>query len=224
MLPALQRARLPIPLGGTSNHFPRAVLEQLHGWDPFNVTEDADLGIRIARLGHRVTVIDSTTWEEAPPTFGLWLRQRTRWLKGWMQTYLVHTRQPMALQRDLGFFRALGFHLYLGGMILSTLVHPLFYAAIASQYWLENEIVSFGTTLGPILWGVCIGNLAVGYLAAIIVGVVATWRRGHRLTISALMMPIYWLLISLAAYRALWQLYRDPFLWEKTPHGLAEDD
>ena len=87
VLPALQNLNLPMPLGGTSNHFPRAVLAELYGWDPYNVTEDADLGIRLARLGYRVGVISSTTWEEAPPTFNLWLKQRTRWLKGWMQTF-----------------------------------------------------------------------------------------------------------------------------------------
>ncbi|MCB1510114.1 MAG: glycosyltransferase, partial [Hyphomicrobiaceae bacterium] len=90
MLPALQRLRLPIPLGGTSNHFPRSILDELGGWDPFNVTEDADLGIRLARAGYEIEMLASTTWEEAPATIRDWLPQRTRWLKGWMQTYLVH--------------------------------------------------------------------------------------------------------------------------------------
>ncbi len=87
ILPTLERLDLPVPLGGTSNHFPRAVLEAVGGWDPFNVTEDADLGIRLARAGWQVGVLPSTTWEEAPPTFAVWRGQRTRWLKGWMQTY-----------------------------------------------------------------------------------------------------------------------------------------
>ena len=141
-----------------------------------------------------------------------------------MQTYLVHTRQPLALLRDLGFFRTLGFHLYLGGLILSALVHPLFYAAIVAEYALDIRPEGLGPTLGPVLWTLSVGNLAVGYLASIVVGMLATRRRGHRLAFSALLMPLYWLLISLAAYRALWQLYSDPFLWEKTPHGHAEED
>ena len=87
ILPALERLQLPVPLGGTSNHFPRAVLDAVGGWDPYNVTEDADLGIRLARAGWRVGVLSSTTWEEAPPTFRVWRGQRTRWLKGWMQTH-----------------------------------------------------------------------------------------------------------------------------------------
>lgn len=223
LMPELQRMRWPMPLGGTSNHFPRTVLAELHGWDPYNVTEDADLGIRIARLGYRVEMIDSTTWEEAPISFRLWLRQRTRWLKGWMQTYLVHTRQPWSLVRDLGVVRSTGFHLYSGGLILSTLVHPLFYAAIAADYAFGIHPGGLGAILGPALWIASMGNLGMSYLVAIVIGIVTTRRRGHRLALSALVMPLYWLLISIAAYRALWQLYRDPYLWEKTPHGLAEE-
>ena len=85
ILPALERLRLPVPLGGTSNHFPRATLISVGAWDPYNVTEDADLGIRLARQGYRTGVLGSTTWEEAPPVFAIWIRQRTRWLKGWMR-------------------------------------------------------------------------------------------------------------------------------------------
>jgi cellulose synthase/poly-beta-1,6-N-acetylglucosamine synthase-like glycosyltransferase len=109
ILPALERLGIPVPLGGTSNHFPREVVEHAGGWDAFNVTEDADLGIRLARLGYEVRVLNATTREEAPQTFTIWFRQRTRWLKGWMQTYLVHMREPGRLLRDLGPYRFAGF-------------------------------------------------------------------------------------------------------------------
>jgi glycosyltransferase XagB len=223
VLPALQWLRIPIPLGGTSNHFPRHILEQLQGWDPYNVTEDADLGIRIARRGYNVAAVSSTTWEEAPATFKLWRNQRTRWIKGWIQTYLVHTRHPAALWRDLGLVRTLGFHLYMGGLILSALVHPIFYVIVAADVLVGIQIFAFNETIGPMFFMVAIGNLLTGYTASIIVGIVSVRRRNHKLTLSALMMPFYWLLISFAAYRALWQLYWDPFRWEKTPHGLAEE-
>ena len=124
-----------MPLGGTSNHFPRAVLAAVGGWDPYNVTEDADLGIRLARQGWHVGVLPSTTWEEAPPTFRVWKGQRTRWLKGWMQTYLVHMRQPRRLWHELGARRFIGFQVLMGGMILSALVHPWFYLLIAFDLW-----------------------------------------------------------------------------------------
>ncbi len=219
ILPALGRMGLPIPLGGTSNHFRRHVLTQVGGWDPYNVTEDADLGVRLARLGWRVAMLNSTTWEEAPISLGQWWKQRTRWLKGWMQTYLVHTRQPWRLWQDLGVRPTIGFHAYLGGLILSALVQPIFYALILARL-LSDDVVEMPALLGGEgMWWLAVGNLVVGYAAAILVGVISVRQRHHRLTLSAMLLPACWLLISLAAYRALWQLWRDPFRWEKTQHG-----
>src|SRR6185312_3160425 len=102
LLPGLDRIGMPMPLGGTSNHFRTAILRDIGGWDAFNVTEDADIGIRLAQLGYRVSMLDSTTFEEAPLRFGVWLRQRSRWLKGYMQTWLVHMRDPVSLMRRTG--------------------------------------------------------------------------------------------------------------------------
>jgi glycosyltransferase involved in cell wall biosynthesis len=220
LLPALAHLGLPVPLGGTSNHFRRETLVAAGGWDPYTVTEDADLGFRLARRGWLTAVLASTTWEEAPVSFGRWFRQRTRWLKGWMQTYLVHTRRPWQLGRDLGVRGALGFHVLMGGLVLMALLHPLSYALLAYQ-------VASGQLLGPVpspagtaLWALAWLNLAAGYLSAILVGAVSAWRRGHPgLVRSALMMPLCWLLVSAAAYRALCQLATDPYLWEKTEHG-----
>jgi glycosyltransferase XagB len=219
ILPMLATYRLPIPLGGTSNHFPRSVLEHLGGWDPYNVTEDADLGIRIARLGWQTEMINSTTWEEAPARFRDWLPQRTRWFKGWMQTYLVHTRTPITLGRDLGFKRALGLHVYIAGLILSSLAHPVMYLLLIA-HWLSGQ--AFAPPAGSInaaVWWASWASLGIGYLSSVLVAIIAVRKRHPNLVRAALWMPVYWLLISVAAYRALWQLYRDPFLWEKTPHG-----
>jgi len=220
ILPALARMRLPVPLGGTSNHFPRDVLVAAGGWDPFNVTEDADLGFRLARQGWRTTVLASTTWEEAPVGFGQWLGQRSRWLKGWMQTYLVHTRRPWRLGAELGVRGALGFHAVMGGLVLSALVHPLFYVLLA-WHALSGELFAPADTFaGAALWTIAWVNLAAGYLMSIWVGAWSALRRGQpRLALSALLMPLCWLLVSAAAYRALWQLARDPYFWEKTEHG-----
>ena len=202
-------------------HFPRVVLQRIGAWDPFNVTEDADLGVRLARLGLRTELLDSTTWEEAPVTFAQWLPQRTRWLKGWFQTYAVHTRRPWLLMRQLGLWRGIGFHLFLGGLLLSTLVHPLFYLLLGWNL-LAGEGLAIPELFGGVwLWLISGGTLALGYFSAITVGIVAAARRGHGLIGAAIMMPLCWLLISFAAYRALWQLWRQPFLWEKTTHGRA---
>jgi glycosyltransferase XagB len=223
VLPALDRLGIPVPLGGTSNHFPRRLLDELGGWDPYNVTEDADLGIRIARLGYATTMIASTTWEEAPSRLRAWRTQRTRWLKGWMQTVLVHTRDHRALRRELGFARTLGFHLYMTGLILSALVHPYFYLALGAE-------TVFGVGIGaepllaPLVWIVATTTLITGYLASIAAGWLAARRRGHSVAVQPLLMPVYWLMISAMSYRSLWQLVFDPFKWEKTPHGHADDD
>ncbi len=220
ILPALESLRLPVPLGGTSNHFPRRLLVDLGAWDPYNVTEDADLGIRIARAGYRTAVLASTTWEEAPPTLPAWIKQRTRWLKGWMQTYLVHTRRPRSLGRELGLGATIGFHALVGGLIASALVHPLFYALVAYHWLTDSLLAPAESTAGAVLWAIAAVNLAVGYTVSILVGVVSVLRRRRPgLALHALLMPFYWLLISAAAYRAVWQLVRDPYLWEKTEHG-----
>lgn len=219
MLPALERLKLPVPLGGTSNHFTRRALEQVGAWDSFNVTEDADLGIRLARSGWGVGTLTSTTWEEAPANFSTWIKQRTRWLKGWMQTYLVHMRSPARTARDMGWRQFAGFQVLMGGLVLSALVHPWFYLIAAAE-------VAFGplSTLGSdavsrTLWIVTTANLVLGYLSGVTLGCVAVAGRGHRgLAGWALMMPMYWLLISIAAYRAIYQLAFSPYGWEKTQH------
>lgn len=218
-LPALDRLGLPIPLGGTSNHFRVEVLRAVGGWDPFNVTEDADLGLRLARRGYRTATLGSTTWEEAPIHLTSWIKQRTRWLKGWMQTYIVVTRRPLAHVRELGLRRALGLHLVMGGMMLSALVHPLCLAWIGYQS-VAGGIQSTGDSVEAVLLAVAMLNLVLGYTSAMAAGAAAAWKRGwSRTAASALAMPLYWLLVSLAAYRALVQLVHAPHLWEKTEHG-----
>lgn len=225
ILPALARLGLPVPLGGTSNHFPREVLDATLGWDPYNVTEDADLGIRIARMRRHTAVLASTTWEEAPETFGAWLRQRTRWLKGWIQTYLVHMREPRRLLRELGLRRFLGLQALMGGLILSAVVHPWFYVMAALALAHGHLLAPSPSMAEQVMWWIACINLAVGYATAIAVGALAVVRRGRaRLALHALAMPLYWLLISLAAYRALYQLAAAPHLWEKTDHRRRRRD
>ena len=222
LLPALDRLNLPIPLGGTSNHFRASALKWLMAWDPFNVTEDADLGIRLARNGYLCQVLSSTTYEEAPVRFMSWLRQRTRWLKGYVQTWLVHMRSPMALWRELGPCGFLAFQIMVGGTVLSALAHPWFYVLaffdLATTGLLARPESLFGWSFWLIAWF----DLAVGYLASMGLGLLALRRRGHVALLKQIpLMPLYWFLISLAAYRALWQFATARFEWEKTEHGLT---
>jgi glycosyltransferase XagB len=221
ILPALQRLNLPVPLGGTSNHFPRAVLDEVGGWDPYNVTEDADLGIRLARAGWAVDILNSTTWEEAPARFDVWFGQRVRWLKGWMQTYLVHNRNPGQLWRDLGAWRFIGLQVLMGGLILSAFVHPWFYAAAAYDAWHGGDFMTAPDAgAARVLWWLGVINLVLAYLTAVTLSVLAVIRRSNgSFAVYAVLVPVYWLLISAAAYRALAQLITAPFWWQKTSHN-----
>lgn len=224
LLPCLARLGLPLPLGGTSNHFRTKALLACGGWDPFNVTEDADLGIRLHRLGWKTDVITSTTYEEAPQRWSVWLPQRTRWLKGWMQTYLVHTRRLDAAVatptvKGKRFTTAVGVHVLLGGLLLSILVHPLVYVLLISEIVSGQLFARPQSLMGEGFWHIAIANFAIGFIASLLLGAMTSWRRGYRaLAFRVVMMPLYWLLISIAGYRALWQLVRDPYRWEKTSH------
>ncbi len=219
-LPALARYGLPLPLGGTSNHFRTATLREVGGWDPHNVTEDADLGIRLDRLGYNVDVLKSTTYEEATATFGNWLRQRSRWLKGWMQTWLVHMRSPVQTLREMGPAGFIVFQVLMGGIVISALVHPFFLAAVVYGLLTGALWPVGGGTGAQFLFALQSVVLLMGYLVMMLVGAHACKARGlDGFGRSIASMPFYWLLISVAAWYAIWQLLSAPFYWEKTKHG-----
>jgi cellulose synthase/poly-beta-1,6-N-acetylglucosamine synthase-like glycosyltransferase len=222
LLPALERLGLPIPLGGTSNHFRLRALRAVGAWDPYNVTEDADLGIRLARMGYRTGTIASTTWEEAPNRRRVWLGQRTRWLKGWVQTWLVHMRHPLRLLVEVGAWQFLGLQIVMGGVLLSVLVFPVAGLALALTWLAGGFAGQSQSTLEAWFWAVAFANLTFGIAAPMAAAGFAVVRRNRAwLLASVLWMPVYWLLISVAGYRALLDLVRRPFYWEKTRHGLG---
>ncbi|OMQ15411.1 glycosyl transferase [Modestobacter sp. VKM Ac-2676] len=218
-LAGLDKLRLPIPLGGTSNHFRTDMLRDLGGWDPYNVTEDADLGIRASARGHRVAVVNSTTYEEANMAVGNWIRQRSRWIKGYMQTVLVHTRHPWRLLRSVGPRQTAGFALLIGGTPLMFLATPWLYALMITELIWPGALVS---ALPDWLVQVSFANLLLGNGVIIYLSLLAGFkRRTYGLVPFALFSPVYWLLHSIASYKALWQLLVNPFYWEKTNHGLS---
>jgi cellulose synthase/poly-beta-1,6-N-acetylglucosamine synthase-like glycosyltransferase len=211
---------MPIPLGGTSNHFRRSALEAVGGWDPFNVTEDADLGLRLARLGYRSGTLDLPTLEEAPAAVGPWLRQRTRWFKGWMQTWLVHTRDPRRLARELGPRGSLGFTLIGTGLIVSSLIYPVYLVTLVAMATNPLGLWGDGGILAAVVIGVNLFNLVAGYVAMAMLSGRALKRRGRRIETGGLiLLPLYWLLMSLASYRAVFELALRPHHWAKTPHS-----
>jgi cellulose synthase/poly-beta-1,6-N-acetylglucosamine synthase-like glycosyltransferase len=220
VLPGLDRLGMPMPLGGTSNHFRTDVLRELHAWDPFNVTEDADLGIRIGQKGYRVGVVDSTTFEEASCRAGQWVRQRSRWMKGYMQTLLVHTRRPLHLMRRAGPLGFFGFVFFIGGTVLAGLLNPIFWLFYA--IWVAARAANFDPLFPQALLFLCLFNLLAGNGAFTYLIMLAPIRRGWlNLIPFSFTLVAYWVLISVAAYRGLWQLVRDPYFWEKTQHGIS---
>jgi hypothetical protein len=209
LLPFFARARLPFALGGTSNHFRMSALIGCGGWDPYNVTEDADIGFRLARRGWRMTMIDLPTFEDAPTEVQAWIRQRTRWIKGHMQTWVVLMRDPARLFRELGAAGFCAVQIQLAGGILAAFAHAPFAVCLAVSAADPNGAV------GREGWALAFaGYAAAAYGAA--VGAARSRDLGHLR--AALTMPLYWPLATIAAGRALIEFLAAPHYWAKTDH------
>lgn len=219
-LPGLAASDTPIPLGGTSNHVRRSVLMEVGGWDPFNVTEDADLGVRLHRRGHRVGLVDSVTYEEANTDVVNWVKQRSRWYKGYLQTWLVHMRDPRALVAEVGLGGALRFNLFVGGTPILAAINPVMWTILMLWFviepaWIEAIMPGPVYFSGLTTW--VVGNFIFYYL-----NLAAAYDTGRREVFrAAVLLPAYWVMMSLAAVKAVWQLVFDPNYWEKTAHGLS---
>lgn len=220
VLPGLDASGAAIPLGGTSNHFPVPCLSELGSWDPYNVTEDADLGIRMYKAGWKTAVIDSTTYEEANPDVHNWIRQRSRWVKGYIQTYLVHMRHPLQLRNQIGTKAFCSFQFVVGGTFFTLLINPLFWALTLAWYATHSGLIR-SVFPAPIFY---MGSLALffGNFTFIYLNLIGCLQRGYYdMVFYALLSPLYWVLMSVAAWKGFLQLLRDPSYWEKTQHGLA---
>lgn len=209
-LPGLARLGLPFPLGGTSNHFRVAALQAVGGWDEHNVTEDADMGFRLWRAGGRLGVLTRPTHEPPPGNLEHWLPQRTRWLKGYMQTWGVHTRDV----RGLGWSGGVSLALTLGPALASAAVH-----APSLSWLLSTVMIAMAADLPPETPAFALGVLMIGALAAWVNAAIGCRRAGMKYTISDMISaPAYWSLLSLAFAHAAWRLVTQPFAWDKTRH------
>ena len=217
LLPWLAKRGLPLPLGGTSNHFRTRALREVGAWDPFNVTEDADLGFRLYRHGYRIGTVSRPTVEAAPTQWRVWRDQRTRWLKGWAQTWLVHMRSPVRLVREAGWGGFAVLQIAMLGILGSALLHPLMFVAV-------------GSVIVAALADAPLGGLAAWLLALDMVNVLLAYAAMWGLTWSVLRpgerwllrgswrLPLYWLCLVPPAWRAMVELMRNPHRWSKTPH------
>ena len=207
-LPLLAQLKLPIPLGGTSNYFRRDRLVQVGGWDAWNVTEDADVGIRLARFGYVAGMVAQPTLEEAPLRWRQWRNQRTRWIKGHLQTWLVLNRNPLRALREMGVLNYLSTHLTLGGGLLAAIFHGPLYLWIAANLFVFHAIE-------PWHWVM----FGLGYLGIVLAALAS--RSKHVTPWTLLTMLAYWPLQSWTMLRALIEMKVRPHFWAKTPHGLS---
>lgn len=220
VLPGLARLGLVVPLGGTTLFFRREVLDRLGAWDAHNVTEDADLGIRLARHGFRTELIDTVTHEEANCRPLPWIKQRSRWIKGYMMTWAVHMRQPRLLWQQLGAKGFLGFQVLFLGTIAQFLLAPLLWSFLLLPFGFDHPL--YAALPVPAVWAIA----AVFFLseaANILIGALGLGRTRHGLSLLwVLTLKVYYPLASLAAYKGLVELATRPFYWDKTTHGLFD--
>jgi cellulose synthase/poly-beta-1,6-N-acetylglucosamine synthase-like glycosyltransferase len=220
ILPGLQHMHLALPLGGTSNHFPTQTLRALGGWDAFNVTEDCDLGLRLSWFHLDTVVLNSTTYEEATSRPKSWIRQRSRWIKGYMQTYLVHMREPIHYFRSKRYLEFFSLQFVVGGKTLVMLLNPFMWALLLVSITLRiNGIAAFSLPL-PIIIISSISLLLGNFFYAYTYLLACMRRKEYHLVKWMLLIPAYWVMASIAAYMALYQLITKPHYWEKTTHGL----
>ena len=218
-MPGLDAADSPIPLGGTSNHLVRDKLIELGAWDPFNVTEDADLGVRLHKFGYKTAIVDSTTYEEANSDLYNWIRQRSRWVKGYIQTWLVHMRHPVKLWRQMGWRSWWSFQFVIAGTFFGFLLNPFYWCL--TTLWLMTKAGVIRELFPGFVYFAAAAGLYIGNFVFTYVNVAGVLRRGYpELVKYALLSPLYWALMSVGAYKGFFQLFYRPFYWEKTVHGL----
>lgn len=226
VMKGLEKMNMAIPLGGTSNHIRARTLHEIGGWDAFNVTEDADLGMRLKRFGYSTGTVDSITMEEATNSVQAWLMQRKRWIKGFMQTYIVHMRQPIKFVRQAGLKSFLTLQFFIGFPPLLYLLSPLLL--------LLGAVAHFGSqpqfALPDWLQALSLANFAYGAVVHIAFAIAANFRASNNgkrmfkpLIFSAVTFPFYSILHVLASFGALRELLTNPHYWEKTQHGLSKN-
>lgn len=220
ILPGLERLRLAIPLGGTTLFFRRDALEQLGGWDAYNVTEDADLGIRLARHGFRTELLPTTTFEEANCRALPWIRQRSRWLKGYMMTYAVHMRAPRLLLRQLGWWKFAGFQVFFLTTLSQFLLAPVMWSFWLVPLGVPHPLV---TAMPGWLYALTAGIFLFTEVMLLVLTLVSLRLTPNRINpLWAPVLHFYFPLGALASYKAAWELMTRPFWWDKTHHGLFD--
>jgi len=218
-LPGLVKLGLPVPLSGHSTHFRIGALRRAGAWDPYNVAEDCEIGMRLFRLGYRAGFLDSVSLEEAASTVRSWIAQRTRWMKGFIQTSIVHLRYPRQTLRQMGGWRNfLVFLLLVPGTVLINVLNLIMWGALVTWLIWHPAIIKEMYPMGVLY----LANLValVGGFLFVYLNTIALYRRGKfSLVRYWFFIPVYWILLAYATVRASKQIITAPHLWEKTTHG-----
>jgi len=218
-LPGLQKMGYPIPLSGHSTIFRTAAIKNAGGWDPYNVTEDCDLGIRLSRMGYKVDILDSISFEEATSTISSWINQRSRWIKGFIQTSIVHLRHPFRFKNEIGGWQNFfAFLLTVPASVVVNLFNLVFWGLLVAWIFTRSAFI---TSLfpGPIFY-ISLVSFLVGNFIFIYLNLVGAYMRGrYEFVKYNLLSPVYWLLLAVATIKAVWDLLTKPHHWSKTRHG-----
>lgn len=219
-LPGLESLGFPIPLSGHSVHFRSHAVRLAGGWDPYNVAEDCDLGIRFYRMGYKVGILDSVSREEATETVAAWAMQRSRWMKGFIQTSIVHLRHPGRFIREIGGIRQfIAFLFVVPGSVFINIANIVYWVLLVAWFTTHSPLIQAffpGAILTISFLSFVIGNFIFTYL-----NLIGSYKRGRMALVKwSLLSPFYWLLLSVATIRAAIQLIVKPHHWEKTVHGV----
>jgi cellulose synthase/poly-beta-1,6-N-acetylglucosamine synthase-like glycosyltransferase len=219
-LPGLQRLGIPLPLSGHSSHYRRQVIEDIGAWDPYNVTEDCELGIRLYRKGYKTDMLDSRSLEEATASVESWVGQRTRWIKGFIQTTIVHLRHPMRTKNELGGWRNfIGFLVIVPGSVLVNLLN-LFYWVLLIVWAITKAEAIQAFFPGPILY-ISVFSFLAGNFVFTYLNLLGSFRRERYTMVKySLLSPIYWLMLAYATLKASIEIIAKPHHWSKTKHGI----
>lgn len=221
MLPGLKKMGYPVPLAGHSVHFRKDALKEIGAWDPYNMTEDADLGIRLARFGHRIEILNSFSLEEATTSMNAWIKQRTRWIKGFIQTTVVHMRHPLRFKNELGlgWGGLLAFIITVPASVVINIMNLFFWGLLIAWYATHSQLVN-SLFPGPIYY-TSLFTFVVGNFLFIYLNMVSSYRRERfNIVKYGLLSPLYWLLLAYASVRAAVEFVVNPYYWGKTTHGV----
>lgn len=193
---------LPILLGGTSNHFKVKELKKIGFWDSYNVTEDAELSIRIYSNNYKIKMLDSLTLEESPIEMIAFIKQRSRWIKGFLQTFFCYVCNYQ--YKKFNIYQVIFIIINLLFFALSLFLGPIL---IVLSFFLDIALLKY--------------NLYIFFIYHAIAGLIVSKNNIFNFKYIIFSIP-YYFLHMFAFILAIYDLIKRPFHWRKTEHGKSK--